>query len=62
MSTVVLLRAEINTLTLGDKDVVTIGQALVLKAGDALEAITEDLATGGNCDYILNVKTTEFDA
>jgi len=61
-STVVLLRAEVNTLTLGDKDCVTTGQALVLKAGDALEAITEDLATGGNCDYILNVKITEFDA
>ena len=57
-----ILTARITVLnTVGDKDGHSIGSTLMLFAGDILEGYTEDLSTGGTCDYLVLLKVTEFD-
>lgn len=50
------------TNTVGEKDDVAIGQAMLLFEGETLEFDTIDDSTGGTCNYIGNLKATEFDA
>lgn len=48
--------------TVGSEKTLTIGQNMIMLAGDALRGYTEDASTGGTCDYAVIAKITEFDA
>jgi len=55
------LESFIITNTVGDKDEKTLGQSMLIFAGDKLEGETYDLSTGGECYLLVNAKITEFD-
>jgi len=57
-----LLRAEIFTNGVGDKDIAYAFAALVLCTGDELRLISIDDSTGGTMDYWSAAKLTQFDA
>jgi len=58
----VLVEAKILKNTVGDTDVQGFPASMTLLAGDRLDLITDDMSTGGTCDFHLSYKITEFDA
>jgi len=60
--TVDLLRAEIFTNGVGDKDITYAFAALVLCTGDELRQTSSDDSTAGTMDYWGAAKLTQFDA
>jgi len=62
LNTYSVFEARVVTNNVGDKDAVSVGQALTLNPGDTLEGYTYDGSTGGTFDYQTIVKITEFDA
>ena len=50
------------TNNVGDTDRDSIGQSLILNAGEVLRSYTTDLSTGGTMRYLTVAKITEFDA
>ena len=61
-SNVAIVYTTMLTNNVGDMDKTSLGQSLTLKAGDILQAITQDLGTGGLIRYRIAAKITEFDA
>jgi len=60
----IILRAELTSADAAakDKESASIGSSMTLKAGDTIDAATQDLSTGGTIYYGIDMKITEFDA
>jgi len=58
----ILVWARIITNGVGDRQARTIGQSVIMLAGDKLSCQTADNSTGGTCHYNIAYKITQFDA
>jgi len=57
-----LLMAEVVTNNVAETSEKQLGQSIIMNPGDLIRGLTVDDSTGGNCDYRLIAKITEFDA
>jgi hypothetical protein len=53
--------AGIGTNTVGDRDMAAPGSQLVILAGQVVNALTSDVSTGGQVNYLIAVGIQEFD-